>query len=104
MMGLLGRLVAIESPSGDRAGLDRFANELEALFGAFAPIERLDPGDPQPGRHLRLTVDRAAAPDGQARAVALCHYDTVWSTGTLERIPFSVDSARAARWPRCFDM
>src|SRR5260370_4237300 len=104
MIDLLGRLVAIESPSDDRAGLDRFADELEALFGAFGPIERLDPGDPQRGRHLRLTVDRAAAPDGQPRAVALCHYDTVWATGPPQRIPFSVDADGVARGPGCFDM
>jgi glutamate carboxypeptidase len=28
----------------------------------------------------------------------------VWSTGTLERIPFSVDAAGVARGPGCFDM
>src|SRR5260370_13587619 len=104
MMGLLGRLVAIESPSDDRAGLDRFADELESLFGAFGPIQWLDPGDPQRGRHLRLTLDPAADSDSQAHAVALCHYDTVWSTGTLERIPFSVDAEGVARGPGCFDM
>jgi glutamate carboxypeptidase len=104
MVDLLGRLVRIESPSDDRAGLDRFADEIESLFGAFGSIERIDPGDPHRGRHLRLTVDGAATPDGQAHAVALCHYDTVWSTGTLERIPFSVDDAGVARGPGCFDM
>ena len=40
MIDLLGRLVRIESPSDDRAGLDRFAAELELLFGGFGPIER----------------------------------------------------------------
>src|SRR5207248_8460712 len=37
-------------------------------------------------------------------AVALCHYDTVWAKGTLERIPFSVDAEGVARGPGCFDM
>ncbi len=95
MIDLLGRLVRIESPSDDRAGLDRFAAELESLFGGFGSIERLDPGDVLRGRHLRLTV--AGDPDGQGHAVALCHYDTVWSTGTLKRIPFSVDAQGVAR-------
>jgi glutamate carboxypeptidase len=36
--------------------------------------------------------------------LALCHYDTVWSTGTLARIPFSLDAAGVARGPGCFDM
>jgi len=102
MIDLLGRLVGVESPSDDRSGLDHFAAELESLFGAFGPIERLDPGDPQRGRHLRLTLNGSA--EQGAHAVALCHYDTVWSTGTLERIPFSVDADGVARGPGCFDM
>src|SRR5207245_3351229 len=89
MVDLLGRLVRIESPSDDPTGLDRSAAELETLFGELGPIERLDPGDAQRGRHLRLTLDGS---DGQAHAVALCHYDTVWSTGTLARIAFSLDA------------
>jgi glutamate carboxypeptidase len=102
MIDLLGRLVRIESPSDDRGGLDRFAAELGSLFGDLGPIERIDPGDTQRGRHLRLTLNGSAEPG--AHAVALCHYDTVWSTGTLERIPFSVDAAGVARGPGCFDM
>lgn len=104
MVDLLGRLVRIESPSDDRAGLDRFAAELESLFGDLGSIERLDPGDTQRGPHLRLTIDGSVGGTGQPHAVALCHYDTVWSTGTLERIPFSMDADGVARGPGCFDM
>ena len=51
MVELLGRLVNIESPSDDRAGLDRFADALTELFGEFGSIEQIaDSG----GRHLRL--------------------------------------------------
>jgi glutamate carboxypeptidase len=100
MVDLLGRLVAIESPSDDAAGLNAFADELQALFADFGPIESLDGG---PGRHLRLTVN--GRDDGAGGlAVALCHYDTVWPMGTLARIPFSVDAEGVARGPGCFDM
>jgi glutamate carboxypeptidase len=102
MVDLLGTLVNIESPSDDRPGLDRFADELEAVFGELGPIERIDSGDPQRGRHLRLTVEGSQA--DALPAVALCHYDTVWSKGTLANIPFSVDSQGVARGPGCFDM
>jgi glutamate carboxypeptidase len=95
MVDLLGQLVGLESPSDDPAGLARFAATLESLFGEFGPIERI-------GTHLRLTVQ--GADESIPHAVALCHYDTVWSTGTLERIPFSVDSDAVARGPGCFDM
>jgi glutamate carboxypeptidase len=101
MVDLLGRLVRIESPSDDRAGLDRFADQLETLFGDLGPIVRIEPANAQRGRHLKLTIDGT---NDVPHAVALCHYDTVWSAGTLERIPFSVDSDGVARGPGCFDM
>lgn len=101
MIDLLGRLVGIESPSDDRAGLDRFADQLESLFGSLGSLARIEAANAERGRHLRLTIDGT---DAAQHAVALCHYDTVWSTGTLERIPFSVDSDGVARGPGCFDM
>jgi glutamate carboxypeptidase len=102
LVDLLGRLVNIESPSDNLTGLNRFADELQSLFGEFGPIEQIDSGDPRRARHLRLTVDGDDATG--PHAVALCHYDTVWSMGTLERIPFSVDAQGIARGPGCFDM
>jgi glutamate carboxypeptidase len=102
MVDLLGRLVNIESPSDDRVGLDRFAAALEELFGALGRIVRFQPEDPNRGRHLRVTID--AQDSSGPHAVALCHYDTVWPLGTLERIPFSVDADGIVRGPGCFDM
>jgi glutamate carboxypeptidase len=102
MIDLLGELVSIESPSDDRPSLDRFAARLESLFGELGDLERIDPDDPQRGRHLRLTLN--AQNGAEQHAVALCHYDTVWSLGTLQRIPFSVDAEGVARGPGCFDM
>jgi len=102
MVDLLGELVSIESPSDDRPSLDRFAARLESLFGELGKIERIDPTDPGRGRHLRLTLDGQDGVD--QHAVALCHYDTVWSLGTLQRIPFNVDGDGVARGPGCFDM
>ncbi len=94
MVDLLRRLVEIESPSDDRAGLDRFADALVEVFG---PMEQFQTTR---GRNLVLHVPA----DGQAHAVALCHYDTVWPKGTLHSIPFSVDEHGVARGPGCFDM
>src|SRR6266568_7535692 len=99
MVDLLGRLVNIESPSDDRAGLDRFADTLIELFGDFGSIQEIANSG---GRHLRLAVEGTDA--AAEHAVALCHYDTVWSKGTLDRIPFSVDADGVARGPGCFDM
>jgi glutamate carboxypeptidase len=104
MVDLLGRLVGVESPSDNRDGLDRFASTLEELFGASGRIVRFQPEDPNRGRHLRLTVEGEGQNGSVAHAVALCHYDTVWSMGTLERIPFSLDAEGIVRGPGCFDM
>src|SRR5262249_42607513 len=94
MIDLLGRLVNIESPSDDPAGLSAFAGALEELFGGLGSLSRA-------GQHLVLDIVGEDA--GLPRAVALCHYDTVWPKGTLERIPFSVDAGGVARGPGCFD-
>jgi glutamate carboxypeptidase len=93
MVDLLRRLVEIETPSDHPPGLERFAATLQEVFGAFGPIERRGP-------HLELTVE----PSEAQPAVALCHFDTVWPLGTLEKIPFSVDAKGVARGPGCFDM
>src|SRR5215207_2890851 len=98
MIEALQRLVEIESPSDDRAALDRFADALLELFADFGPISTTE--TPR-GRHLLLSIDGAA--EAQP-ALALCHYDTVWPLGTLGRIPFSVDAVGVARGPGCFDM
>src|SRR5438874_1394680 len=100
MVDVLGRLVSIESPSDDPPSLDRFASVLEELFLPHNRLVRFQPEDPQRGRHMRVYVEGADA--DAAHAVALCHYDTVWSLGTLERIPFNVDADGVARGPGCF--
>ena len=97
MVGLLRELVEIESPSDHRPGLDAMADRLEGLFAPFGRIERLET---ERGTHLSLRVQG----DSRAEGLALCHYDTVWPLGTLERIPFRVDAQGIARGPGCFDM
>jgi glutamate carboxypeptidase len=92
MIDLLGRLVSLESPSDDAPSLERFAAAIEGLFADFGAMEAV-------GTHRRLAVD-----GGDGHAVALCHYDTVWPLGTLQRIPFGVDADGIARGPGCFDM
>ena len=62
-------------------------------------VERLP--NPIGGDHLRMHLgDRA---DTRAPALILCHYDTVWRTGTLAKMPFRVEGGRAYG-PGVFDM
>jgi glutamate carboxypeptidase len=97
MVGLLGQLVTIESPSDDRPSLDRFAVRLRELFERFGPLEA---EEATRGSNLWLTLTGSHEP----HAVALCHYDTVWPKGTLSAIPFAVNDQGVARGPGCFDM
>lgn len=103
MVELLGSLVRTESPSDDPAALAALSAELSGRFARFGLVEQLPAVDGQHGPHLRLRVD-ACREAGASHAVALCHYDTVWSMGTLDRMPFAVDDAGVARGPGCFDM
>jgi glutamate carboxypeptidase len=102
MADLLGDLVRIESPSGDREALDQMAGRLEELFGDFAPVER-QPIGPQGARHLHLTLDDVAEPE-LPHVLILGHYDTVWARGTLDRLPFEVSDSGVITGPGCFDM
>lgn len=91
----LGQLVAAESPSGHRAGLERCHELLQewgtGVFGRPAEVI-VDEGTP----HL---LWRAAQPG----VLLLGHVDTVWPLGTVEQWPFAVDGERATG-PGVFDM
>lgn len=63
-------------------------------------VERI--AQKQRGDHLRITLSPdKSRPSGQL--LVLGHYDTVYSTGTLRRVPFRV-SAGKAYGPGAFDM
>ena len=95
MLADLQRLVETESPSADLEAIERCAGVTaeigERLLGA--PPERLESG----GRpHLRWAF-------GSPRVAMLCHFDTVWPLGTIDRLPFRRDGDRAYG-PGIFDM
>ena len=98
MMALLRRMVEIESPSDDKAALDRMgeflAHEFEHLGGKITFYPQEDAGN-----HLK-----AEFPGGEGKPVLLLgHFDTVWSMGTLAKMPFRVDGGRAFG-PGIYDM
>ncbi|HKW56288.1 MAG TPA: M20 family metallopeptidase [Candidatus Acidoferrum sp.] len=101
MLATLGRLVRAESPSYEKALADRCASILAAEWrkrGAHVErIKQLERGD-----HLRVTWwPRKARPAGQY--LILGHYDTVYSAGTLGKMPFRVLHGKAFG-PGIFDM
>jgi glutamate carboxypeptidase len=90
-------LVRLESPSTDKAAVDRCGAVLAAMLrSAGAQVDVLS--QPERGNHLRARVA------GEGRPVLLLgHFDTVWPIGTLERMPLRRDGDRL-HGPGAFDM
>jgi glutamate carboxypeptidase len=90
-------LVGLESPSTDKAAVDRCGAELGARLEALgAEVVRID-GGPR-GDHIRADVAGSAA-----RVLLLGHFDTVWPVGQLDRMPLREEGGRLYG-PGVFDM
>jgi glutamate carboxypeptidase len=90
-------LVRLESPSTDRAALDRVGAEIARLFvelGARAvtlPQERS-------GDHLRVEIGR-----GDEQVLVIGHFDTVWPIGQINTMPVRREDGRLYG-PGSYDM
>ena len=98
MLALLQRMVEIESPSDNKAALDRMgeflAREFERIGGKVTLYPEKEAGD-----NLK-----AEFPGSSGKAILLLgHFDTVWPMGTLANMPFRIDSDRAFG-PGVYDM
>ncbi len=84
MTQVLEDLVRLESPSHERAAVDRVADFLTIAFERLnATVDRL----PQTafGDHLRVAWGQ-----GSRQILLLAHMDTVWPIGEIEERPFHV--------------
>ena len=101
MLDLLRELTLLESPSLEKAPADRccsFLADQWLLRGGLVHILKQE----HLGNHLRIIW----SPNGsrpQRQLLILGHYDTVYPTGALSRIPFKI-SAGKAYGPGVFDM
>ena len=102
LLDTLKDLVAIESGSGDREGLERIsgvvAARLAALGGAVEMIEP-DPADvyrmaDTPSRIGRMVQARFTG-TGTKKILLIAHMDTVYLRGMLAKQPFRVEGNRA---------
>jgi glutamate carboxypeptidase len=98
MLALLGRLVAIESPSSSPAGVDGVAAGLAGLL-SDAGFEIIR--EPVPAHGDKVTAVRRFG-DGP-NVLILGHTDTVWPLGTLAGWPYRC-SETAASGPGAGDM
>jgi glutamate carboxypeptidase len=101
LLDTLKSLVAIESGSDDREGLDRvselIAGELKALGGEVELIEpgadayRMEDTPAKIGRMVKATFRGT----GTKKILLIAHMDTVYRRGMLARQPFRIDGDRA---------
>src|SRR5437868_2473076 len=91
LISLLVRLVEIESPTTDKAAVDRVgalvATELRQLGAAVAVHETEAAGNQVLGQWDPSSRDEVGI-------LVLCHMDTVYSLGTLARQPCRVVDGR----------
>src|SRR5438309_1276561 len=106
MLSLLRHMVEIESPSDDKAAVDRMGAFLAEVFERFGGQVTFYPQQAA-GNHLKAEFAGGApggASGGAAKPVLLLgHFDTVWPMGTLAKMPFHVKDGRAFG-PGVYDM
>jgi glutamate carboxypeptidase len=90
-------LVRLESPSRDKAAVDRCG---AAVFGLLRDAGASITMYPQAerGDHVRAEFD-----GGPSRVMILGHFDTVWDIGTLDRMPLREEDGRL-HGPGIYDM
>jgi glutamate carboxypeptidase len=90
-------LVRLESPTTDKAAVDRCGSELAARLEAIgARVSRLP--RPTAGDHLLAELGC-----GTSQLLLLGHFDTVWPVGQIERMPLARSNGRL-QGPGVFDM
>jgi len=97
IIATLRRVVEMESPSTDKEAVDRLAaclaREFAAVGGDVEVVRQERYGD-----HLRISWGQ-----GEDQILVLCHMDTVWPVGEIERRPFRIEDGKAYG-PGVFDM
>src|ERR1700722_3031588 len=102
MLSVLRAYVVTESPSLEKAPVNRCCAVVVRPWRTLRStrVERI--AQKHRGDHLRITWTPAKArPTGQL--LVLAHYDTVYASGTLRKMPFHISSGKAYG-PGTFDM
>ena len=90
-------LASLESPTNDKCAVDRCGLEIErqlaSMGGRVTRLPRTDAGD-----HLLAEFGC-----GERQLLLLCHFDTVWELGQINRMPL-VERDGRLHGPGVFDM
>ncbi|MBI3732076.1 MAG: M20 family metallopeptidase [Chloroflexi bacterium] len=100
MLDSLRALVELETPTDDKAAIDRAQAFLRAQFEAAGGRVETAP-QPDAGNHLR--AEFGGGGQDKPQLTILTHIDTVYPLGTLAAMPFR-NEGRIARGPGIFDM
>jgi glutamate carboxypeptidase len=88
LLQFIRALVSIESPTDDKAAVDRcgawLADELRTAGGSVRTIAASSAGD-----HLRVSFGR-----GSRQVMLLGHFDTVWPIGQIGKMPLAERDGR----------
>lgn len=86
-IGLIGELVACESPSDDPTALNRMRDLLAERLAPLARLSKIRAG------HLLAEMRLPGRPK-EGTVLVLGHFDTVWPVGTLARMPWRHEQGR----------
>ena len=101
MLTILRRFVTAESPSLEKAAADRCCSVVAEEWNKHGVrVERI--AQKHRGDLLRITHPQEKS-SRSGQLLVLGHYDTVYSTGTIARMPFRVEGGKAYG-PGTFDM
>lgn len=98
MVSTLKEFVERETPSDDKPSLDRFAAYLAEQFRAVPGAKAEVLAQSEQGDHVRVRWG-----EGSDQILILCHFDTVWPLGEIDRRPFTNENG-ILRGPGAFDM
>lgn len=95
-------LVTLESPSDQKAAVDRCGDELHKRLTAMGAVVERVPQQVR-GDHLRARWAGTGIVEDAAQILLLGHFDTVWPVGSLARMPLREVDGRL-HGPGIFDM
>ena len=89
ILGTLKTMVELESFTSDKQGTDALSDYLIQRLRELGAQTTVIPQD-QVGNHVVADIE-----GGEGRIMLLCHMDTVWPKGTIEKRPFTVKEGLA---------
>jgi glutamate carboxypeptidase len=102
MLALLRKMVEMESPSDNKAAVDRMGAFLAEVFESLGGQVTFYPQEAA-GNHLKAEFAGGGSGGVGKPVLLLGHFDTVWPMGTLAKMPFQIKDGRAFG-PGVYDM